>query len=160
MAAYWIEVRHEGLHKYRRITGNDRYVVQQKARAQEALWEEQWAKRLAALAKEEARESAAAARAELKALAEEKTSDAEAVFAEIDRTLAHTLEVNDRIDWEQLKDFSGFPEPEPVPPKPQPRPQEPQPTDFPPAIGFLDRLVRRNVSSLLRHRSREICVAP
>ncbi len=28
------EVRHSGLHKYRLITGTDRYVVEQKAQAQ------------------------------------------------------------------------------------------------------------------------------
>ena len=29
--SYWIDVRHEGLHAYRRITGRDRYVVEAKA---------------------------------------------------------------------------------------------------------------------------------
>ena len=42
MASYYysIEVRHEGLHKYREIKGNDKYIVEQKARAQRAVWDE------------------------------------------------------------------------------------------------------------------------
>jgi len=41
-----IEVRHEGLKKYRLVSGTDRYVVEQKAAAQRAAWDEMWRKRL------------------------------------------------------------------------------------------------------------------
>src|SRR3954454_21717329 len=42
--SYWIDIRHEGLHAYRRITGRDQYVVEAKATAQNAAWEEKWDK--------------------------------------------------------------------------------------------------------------------
>ena len=44
---YELEVRHEGLKKYRLIRGSDRHVVEQKAWAQKAIWNEMWEKRSA-----------------------------------------------------------------------------------------------------------------
>ena len=43
-----IEVRHDGLNKYRHIKGSDRYIVKQKAIAQEQAWEDMWKKKQAA----------------------------------------------------------------------------------------------------------------
>ena len=37
-----MEVRHSGLNKYRLVKGPDKYVVEQKAKAQLAVWNEQW----------------------------------------------------------------------------------------------------------------------
>ena len=56
---YEIELRHGGLNKYRHIRGRDRYVVEEKARAQEATWEEQWSKKQEVEARKAAREEAA-----------------------------------------------------------------------------------------------------
>ncbi len=39
-----IEVRHEGLNKYRHIKGTDKYIVRQKANAQQLVWDEMWEK--------------------------------------------------------------------------------------------------------------------
>ena len=39
---YRVEIAHEELGKYRCITGKDRWVVQRKAEAQRAQWEQQW----------------------------------------------------------------------------------------------------------------------
>ena len=43
---YQIEIRHEGLHKYRQIRGTDRHAVEQTARVQLEAWEEIWRKKL------------------------------------------------------------------------------------------------------------------
>ena len=40
-----IEVTHPGLNKYRHIRGTDKYVVEQKAYAQKAIWDEIWQKK-------------------------------------------------------------------------------------------------------------------
>ena len=37
-----IEIRHEGLNKYRHIRGSDKYAVGQKAVAQQLAWDEMW----------------------------------------------------------------------------------------------------------------------
>ncbi len=39
---YEIEIRHDGLHKYRHIRGNNQQIVAQKAAAQIKAWEEMW----------------------------------------------------------------------------------------------------------------------
>lgn len=43
-----IEVRHDGLGKYRHIRGSDKYVVEQKALSQKLQWDEQWQRKLEA----------------------------------------------------------------------------------------------------------------
>lgn len=43
-----IEIRHHGLNKYRVIRGQDQNIVDQKAAAQKAVWDEMWAKKVAA----------------------------------------------------------------------------------------------------------------
>ncbi len=53
-----IEVTHPELNRYRRITGSDRYVVEQKARAQQATWDDMWRRHQEAESKKAAREAA------------------------------------------------------------------------------------------------------
>jgi hypothetical protein len=43
---YEIEIRHDGLKKFRVIRGRDRYVVEEKARMQCATWDEQWERKV------------------------------------------------------------------------------------------------------------------
>jgi restriction system protein len=43
---YQREVRHTGLNKYRLIRGSNKYVVEQQAAAQLAIWNEMWAKKI------------------------------------------------------------------------------------------------------------------
>jgi restriction system protein len=104
-----IELRHVGLNKYRHIRGRDRYVVEEKARAQEATWEEQWSKKQEVEARKAAREEAAEEKEEKKKLAQEQTEEASSILAVLERTLEHTLAVDDAIDWDSLKSTEGFP---------------------------------------------------
>ena len=41
---YSVELRHAGLQKFRIVRGRDRYVVEQKAQAQNTAWDTQWEK--------------------------------------------------------------------------------------------------------------------
>ena len=50
MALSRAEISHDGLKKYRVITGKDEHVVNQKANAQKALWDEMWQRRLEMIA--------------------------------------------------------------------------------------------------------------
>ena len=65
---YEIEVKHDGLNKYRLIKGSDYYVVQQKARYQQQQWDEMWEKRLEADRKKALREAAAMEKEEKKGI--------------------------------------------------------------------------------------------
>ena len=106
--AYQIEIRHDGLNKYRLIKGNDPYVVDQKANAQSAQWEEMWQKRLIAEQKRHAREQNTWEKSEKKQLAIERTDAAQETIAQLEKTLQHTLDVDDAIDWDALKDHGKF----------------------------------------------------
>ncbi len=141
---YQVEVSHQALHKYRLIRGTDPYVVEQKAAAQRRVWDEMWRKKQTAQAVRQKREDAAREKESKKALAAERTAEAQAALESIEQTLLHTLDVNDRIEWDSLVDRSPFPTP--FPPKPQWHvyPKEPQETDpeFTPTHRWYHGLLR------------------
>jgi restriction system protein len=83
---------------------------------------------------------------ENKELAAAETKEARAALEVLDNILGHTLDINDTVRWESLKNSSDFPKPKPekpaLPPKPE-RPQippQPSPSDFAPRSGILDRI--------------------
>jgi len=142
-----LEVHHKGLHKHRVIKGADLQILQRKAQTQVAAWQQQWAVKEGALARDAERAKRQADRTAGIRLAEEATERAQALLRRLQNTLAETLPKNDAIDWDDLKDRSPFPEPTPTPPPP-PReptlkkaPQEPRRDQFAPKLGLLDRLL-------------------
>ncbi|NLY74194.1 MAG: restriction endonuclease [Firmicutes bacterium] len=141
MASYYysIEIRHEGLHKYRVIKGNDKYIVEQKARAQLAVWDEMWKRRLAVEAKQKARIAAVQEKEAMKNLAAEQTKELQKALKDLDETLLYTLSINDKIDWESLKTHEKFKEPKPKKPILKEPSVEPMEDEFKyrPRIGFL-----------------------
>ncbi len=139
--SYYLDIQHEGLKKFRRVSGSDPYVVEQKARAQMAQWEDQWSRKLA----QQARAEAAREKEEKKALAAMQTREAQELLAEIDSLLAATLSVNDQVDWDDLKDHTAFAKARPLPPSeplipPAPRAED---AEFQPRLGLMDTLVRK-----------------
>jgi restriction system protein len=166
---YEVEVRHAGLGKYRHITGSDRYVVQQKALAQEAQWEAQWTqaqekakaaaeKVKAAEAKNMSKENAKRYKEERKQEAEDRATAANDALQGLMNTLAHTLSINDAIDWDALKDKKPYgkakpifsppqapdPAPDPQPPIPLSLPPKPDESDakYRPEFGLMDKLLQ------------------
>ena len=116
-----IEVRHEGLKKYRLVRGTDRNAVQQIAASQKAIWEDMWNKRLEAERRRTARELAAISRQEKKDLAGDLTADAQKALAELNNLLKNSLAQRDRFEWDDLMITSGFDVPRPeerIPRKP------------------------------------------
>jgi restriction system protein len=126
---YQIEIRHDGLHKYRLIKGTDRYVVQQKATAQQLAWNETWLKKMAAEDVRSGKQKAAKEKESKKALAAEGTIEAQEVLAGLERTLLHTLEINDSIEWDSLIDRTPFSKRAPATPQILPYPKEPTESD-------------------------------
>ena len=117
-----IEVRHDGLNKYRYIKGSDKHVVEQKARAQEVAWAQLWQKKLAAEEKKRQREAAIRSKEEKRELATIKTQEALEAINQHETVLAHTLTVDDAINWSDLLDNEQFTQDKPEAPHP---PQEP-----------------------------------
>jgi restriction system protein len=138
---YWIEVRHEGLHKYRVIKGNNRYVVEQKAYLQEKQWEEMWKKKKEAEKKKLERENMAFEKAQKKALGEQQTLEAVCQLELIDNILVSTLDVDDKIDWDSLKDDSKFKDSKPKSPQKPSYPLEPDKKNYEPKFGLMDRII-------------------
>ena len=132
---YFIEISHTGLGKNRRIRGNDYSVLEQLATAQIAIWEEMWKKKLE-------KEERAKNRQSKTEEARERSNQALEATKAIENILAHTLVVDDAIDWEALKDKSEFPKPKPQPPQPLALPLPPRETDprYQPEIGLLDNI--------------------
>lgn len=124
---YWqVEVRHEGLNKYRLITGRDKNVIEQKAVVQKAAWDEMWQKKLS------------------KDAANEKSKVAEEAIGAIKNVLKHALNINGTISWEELKDISSFNKPKPLMPQQETVPNPPKITDpkYQPSLGFLDKVIQ------------------
>lgn len=137
---YSVEIRHDGLHKYRHIKGNDKYVVEQKAHIQMRQWEEMWQKKQEAEKKKRERATAAMEKAQKKALAEQQTLEALEQLEIINNTLLHTLDIDDEIDWDSLKDHSKFTKSKPRSPNAPIYPLEPVKESFEPSFGLLDRI--------------------
>ncbi|MCU1808266.1 restriction endonuclease [Cytobacillus firmus] len=142
---YQIEVRHEGLNKYKVIKGNNIYVVQQKAEMQKRTWNEMWKKKQLQLNQKKARELAAKEKQQKKELAAKLTTEATEQLNTIQNTLLFTLDHVDTINWEDLKDTSSFSEIEPVKKDVIEIPREPLPSDelYNPKFGIMDRLMSK-----------------
>jgi restriction system protein len=134
---YYIEVKHEGLKKYRFIQGSDKYVVEQKAVMLKEQWEELWAKRVEIDKKKAERDERLHLWNRGKEVAAEKTIE------EVENILKHTLKVNDVINWDTLLNKSDYPKPKPSQPKLGKIPEEPKETDsaFVPRFSFLDKFL-------------------
>lgn len=138
---YSIEVRHRKLKKFQVVRDHDDTVVMKKARAKAAQWDEMWARRSATEAKKKGI-------SDKKELAAQRTSEAQGEIERLERTLEHTLTVDDRLVWDSLKDLSVLPDPRPpkplnpsAPTEPEISP-EPEPFLFEPKLTFLDKLIR------------------
>jgi len=138
--AYEIEVRHEGLHKYRVIRGSDSNVVGRKAQAQVEQWDAMWDRKQASEAKRFGRELKAKNKEEKQRIAAERTQEALDEINRLENVLAHTLDIDDTIEWESLKDFAEFMEPKPNVPLKQKYPSQPQRSApaYNPKLGLLD----------------------
>ncbi len=137
---YVLEIRHGGLNKYEVVRGDNLYIVEQKAEAKMAQWDEMWERKQEAERKRLERERRAKEIEEKKLLADERTEEAQQALSALENTLAHTLGVDDTVDWESLKDFSDYPVPRPEKPALPQIPREPQLSDqkYEIKIGFLD----------------------
>jgi restriction system protein len=113
--AYYIDVQHEGLGKFRRVTGNDRRLVETKASLLIAKWDKEWAseqeRARARLERARSLEQKEAKRQE----ARSRTEEAARVLHELDCILASGVEKSAVVDWESLKQQDVFQKKAPLP---------------------------------------------
>ncbi|TCP19476.1 restriction system protein, partial [Scopulibacillus darangshiensis] len=138
---YEVEIKHDGLNKYRVIRGSNRYVVEQKAQAQMNQWNEMWEKKQVAETKKAERENIAREKEAKKALAEQQTQEASEEIKNIENTLLYTLEIDDKINWDSLKDQREFKKAKPASPTIVTIPEEPNKSheQFQPHFNLFDK---------------------
>ncbi len=138
---YVVEVWHDELNKYQIIRGDSKYVVEQKLTAKVTQWDEMWERKRAAEEKRIEREQLAHDKKEKLNLAEEKTHRAQTEISTLENILHHTLDIDDAVDWETLKNLSDYPERKPIMFK---LTNEPVLSDlnYQPQLKFLDKLVK------------------
>lgn len=113
--SYVVEIRHNGLGKYRLVRGPNPYVVEQMANAQLQQWDEQYSKKQALARRSEERTNAALQRQEIsqhregmKVQAGALTTEAKQAIESISQILSSTLQVDDRVAWDSLIDRTQF----------------------------------------------------
>ena len=111
-----IEVRHEGLNKYRHIRGSDRYVVEQKALAQRLVWDEIWEKRLETEERKNSKLEIFRSKLNKAESAAARTEEAGKNIKSLQEILRHTLKISDVIVWESLFDKKHYSVPQPKTP--------------------------------------------
>jgi restriction system protein len=145
---YVAEIKHLGLGTYRVLKDLDSSILNKKVKAQFVKWDEQWHKT-------DQRKKATAEKEVNLSLAEERTLEAKAIQDAVRNILQDTLEVDDTVNWESLKDFSEFKVPspmdsldselkrikEPNPPAFRTVREEPRKESFKPNLSLLDRLI-------------------
>lgn len=129
---YYIDLRHKKLNLHKEVSAPEIFILQSKMDALMASWDEKYEQ----LTKKQNVLSGHAA-------AEDLTADAIAKLDSIGMILAHTLKVDDRVDWETLKDRSKYDFPKSFDrPKPTTSP-EPKPVYTEPKIGFFVLILGR-----------------
>jgi len=161
--SYSLELWHDGLKKHRLIRGREDAVILRKAEIQIAEWDEKW---VLADAREKERldkESRKREQESNKDIASSRTEEALGEINRLGNILKQTLEVDDAINWDNLKDMSEFPEPKPtraktpVKSQAQAKPKEPKSSDnaYQPRFGFMDKLISSRKDKLIaEHKAR------
>ena len=134
---YYVDIIHKKLHLQREVSAPELFILQSKMDALMASWDEKYEqfKR-----KQNIHAGYSAA--------DELTADAINRFQNLGTILAYTLKVDDRVDWESLKDKSKYAFPKSFPETKPTSSPETQPTYNPPKIGFFDVILGRKAGML------------
>ena len=111
---YYVDVRHDGLNKFRRITGNDMRLVQAKAAILTAQWNEEWERKQRKTSAELDRTKKFEQKEARKQAAQLRTEEAAKALQELDTILSSALERPVVVDWESLKQRGVFDKKAPI----------------------------------------------
>jgi restriction system protein len=135
--SYYIDIKHDGLKKYRRVTGRDKLEVGAKAAAQLAQWETIWQK-------QQNRENLARSKEQRKELALQRTKEAEEILSGLESMLSLAAKPSNKINWDSLIDKTDLNRLKPQPIPPPKAPIEPKESDiaYKPNYGLFARFVK------------------
>lgn len=131
---YYVDVRHKKLNLHKEVSAPEIFILQSKMDALIASWDEKYEH----FTKKQNVLSGHAA-------AEDLTADAIKQLDSLTTILAHTLKVDDRVEWESLKDKSKYDFPKSFPEAKPVSSPESKPTYTAPKIGFFDLILGRKV---------------
>lgn len=129
---YYVDVRHKKLNIHKEVSAPELFILQSKMDALMASWDEKYGN----FNKKQNLLSGHSA-------AEELTADAICRLDSLGSLLTYTLKVDDRVDWESLKNKSKYPFPKSFPERKPSSSSESQPKYTPPKVGFLDIILGR-----------------
>ena len=146
---YYVEIWQDELKKYQVIRGDSKYVVEQKARTKMAQWDEMWERKKIAEQARQEREQRAFDKKQKLSLAAEKTREAQTAISVLENVLAHTLGVDDTVDWETLRNLADYPTIKPEEPRIERMPKGEDPK-YQPKLGFLDKIIKSRKTEKLK----------
>lgn len=114
VSSYSLELWHDGLNKHRMIRGESVAIVRMKASLQAEEWDQRWQALEERRLQKAQKTASRLQQEENKALAAEQTLEAQRELEGLANILRATLDVDDTLDWDSLKDRTPFPEAKPV----------------------------------------------
>lgn len=146
---YIAEITHKGLNEYKILSSDDSRVLRNKVKSHVLKLEDKWNRIVH-------KENTIKSKEEIQKEADNLTKEAVSALKEIDNILLYTLSIDDKVNWELLKDKSEFnvqsPEKtldklissveKPKKKKSIQPPQQPNPSDFQPKLTFFDKLLK------------------
>jgi restriction system protein len=155
---YTYNVKHEGLGKYRVISGTDNALAKAKATALLQTWEAEYERKIAkerekeeGIRSKEARLNEKEKRVQLlqrrQDEATERTDEAQAILKNIANTLRAALTSKHAVNWEKLKHNDSYSKPKPNEITYLEFPREPQTEDakYRPALNLFDKFSKSRV---------------
>ncbi len=104
LSGYRVRVKHTGLNEYKYLSARDKDVLEGKIDNQKKNWENKWQRHLERLEKEKELQ----AKLECEQLAGEKTKQAKESIQQIENILLYTLDIDDAVDWDSIKNTTPF----------------------------------------------------
>lgn len=135
---YVANISHKGLNAFRTIKDLDTEILKLKVQQQYEKWNIEYEKKLFKKSIDKS-----------KSEAEKLSKEAQKIQEQLNKILLHTLEIDDAVNWELLKDYSSFEEEKPLmPPKPKNidktsfkiHPPKPDYKFYTPKLSYLDKL--------------------
>lgn len=146
---YCAEIEHLGLKTHRIIKDYDNTLLNRKVEAQYEKWANTWNLM-------QTRNQVQALRELNQSLADDQTQEAKAQLEQVEQLLLHTLDIDDSVDWDELKATAKFSEPypekryeteirkvnKPVAPVYKQAPNPPDTAKFEPDLDILDKIFK------------------
>ncbi|WP_330114891.1 restriction endonuclease [Pseudomonas sp. JS3066] len=136
ISSYSLELWHDGLNKHRMIRGESVAIVRMKASLQVDEWDQRWQVLEERRRQKADKDANRLQQEENKAEAAERTLEAQQELEGLAGILRATIDVDDTLDWDSLKDRTPFPEAKPILGK---QPPEPKMATLPPEPSHLDQ---------------------